>query len=176
MSTFKPNSNPPLDSGVGLGIRYCPCFAVLYSVDSKIREVLFGFKNMAFEINHAITRIGELGWLALSSMIVISKWEDRDNYVKHVDNINQWLFDVQKTLIQPKGKRFKGEKYFQLLFAEQIKTTEGITQYINRGLRGYKGLKVINTDAEAYDQLSKIYKQLAKDLSNNQFEGIENYL
>ena len=131
---------------------------------------------MAFERNHAETRITELGWLALSSMIVISKWEDTDNYAKHVDDINQWLFDVQKTLIQPMRKRFKEEKYFQLLFAEQIQTTEAITQYINRGLRGYKGLKVINTDAEAYDQLKKIYKSLAKDLSNNQFEGIENYL
>lgn len=109
-------------------------------------------------------------------MIVISKWEETDNYAKHVDNINQWLFDVQKTLIQPKGKRFKEEKYFQLLFAEQIKTVEGITQYINRSLRGYKGLEEISADAGVYEQLNKIYKQLAKDLSKNQFEGIENYL
>ena len=109
-------------------------------------------------------------------MIVISKWEDTENYAKNADNINQWLFEVQRTLIQPKGKRFQRKKYYQLLFAEQIKTVECITQYINRGLRGYKGLKVINTDAESYDQLSKIYKSLAKDLSKNQFEGIQNYL
>ena len=131
---------------------------------------------MAFERNHAETRITELGWLALSSMIVISKWEDTDNYAKHVDDINQWLFDVQKILIQPRGKRFQRKRYYQLLFAEQIKTTEGITQYINRGLRGYKSLEVIRSDAGVYEQLNKIYKQLAKDLSNNQFEGIENYL
>ena len=131
---------------------------------------------MAFERNHAETRITELGWLALSSMIVISKWEDPDNYAKHVDNINQWLFDVQKILIQPRGKRFQRKRYYQLLFAEQIKTTEGITQYINRSLRGYKDLKKIRTDAGVYEQLNKIYKQLAKDLFKNQFEGIENYL
>ena len=109
-------------------------------------------------------------------MIVISKWEDTDNYAKHVDDINHWLFDVQKTLIQPKGKRLKRKKYYQLLFAEQIQTTEAITQYINRGLRGYKGLKEISTDAGVYEQLTKIYKSLSKDLSNGQFEGIENYL
>ena len=131
---------------------------------------------MAFERNHAETRITELGWLALSSMIVISKWEDTDNYAKHVNDINQWLFDVQKTLIQPKGKRFQWKRYYHLLFAEQIQTTEGITQYINRGLRGYTGLKEISTDAGVYEQLNKIYKQLAKDLSMSQFEGIENYL
>ena len=131
---------------------------------------------MAFERNHAETRITELGWLALSSMIVISKWEDTDNYAKHVDDINQWLFDVQKILIQPRGKRFQRKRYYQLLFAEQIKTTEGITQYINRSLRGYKDLKKIRTDAGVYEQLNKIYKQLAKDLFKNQFEGIENYL
>lgn len=131
---------------------------------------------MAFERNHAETRITELGWLALSSMIVISKWEDTDNYAKRVDDINQWLFDVQRTLIQPKGKRFKRQKYYQLLFAEQIQTTEDITQYINRGLRGYKNLKETSTDAEVHKQITKIYKQLAKNLSKNKFEEIENYL
>ena len=131
---------------------------------------------MAFERNHGENRITELGLLVLASLIVILKWEDTNNYAKRVDDINQWLFDVQRTLIQPKGKRFKRQKYYQLLFAEQIQTTEGITQYINRGLRGYKGLKETNTDAQVYKQLTKIYKQLAKDLSNNQFEGIEKYL
>ena len=133
-------------------------------------------KKMAFERNHGENRITELGLLVLASLIVILKWEDTNNYAKRVDDINQWLFDVQRTLIQPKGKRFKRQKYYQLLFAEQIQTTEGITQYINRGLRGYKGLKETNTDAQVYKQLTKIYKQLAKDLSNNQFEGIEKYL
>ena len=131
---------------------------------------------MAFERNHAETRITELGWLALSSMIVISKWEDTDNYAKHVDDINQWLFDVQKILIQPRGKRFQRKRYYQLLFAEQIKTVECITQYINRDLRGYKGLKEIRTDSGVYEQLTKIYKSLAKDVAKNQFEGIESYL
>ena len=131
---------------------------------------------MAFEKNQGESRITELGLLVLLSLIAISKWEDTDNYAKHVDDINQWLFDVQRTLIQPKGKRLKRKKYYRLLFAEQVQTTESITQYINRGLRGYKGLKETNTDAEVYKQLTKIYKQLAKDLSKNQFEGIENYL
>ena len=131
---------------------------------------------MAFERNHGESKITELGLLVLPSLIAISKWEDTDNYAKHVDDVNQCLFDVQRTLIQPKGKRFKQKKYYRLLFAEQIQMTEGITQYINRGLRRYNGLKEISPDAEVYKQLTKIYKQLAKDLSKNQFEGIENYL
>ncbi len=131
---------------------------------------------MAFEKNQGESRITELGLLVLPSLIVISKWEDTDNYAKRVDDVNLLLFDVQRTLIQPKRKRFKRQNYYRHHFAEQVQTTEGITQYINRGLRGYKGLKDTNTDAEVYKQLNKIYKQLAKDLSNNQFEGIENYL
>ena len=133
-------------------------------------------EKMAFERNHGENRITEFGLLVLASLIVILKWEDTNNYAKRVDDINQWLFDVQRTLIQPKGKRLKRKKYYRLLFAEQVQTTEGITQYINRGLQGYKGLKETNTDAQVYKQLTKIYKQLAKDLSNNQFEEIENYL
>ncbi len=132
--------------------------------------------KMAFERNHSENRITELGLLVLASIIVILKWEDTDNYAKRVDDINQWLFDVQRTLIQPKGKRFKRQKYYQLLFAEQIQTTEDITQYINRGLRGYKNLKETSTDAEVHKQITKIYKQLAKNLSKNKFEEIENYL
>ena len=131
---------------------------------------------MAFERNHSENRITELGLLVLASLIVILKWEDTNNYAKRVDDINQWLFDVQRTLIQPKGKRFKRQKYYQLLFAEQIQTTEDITQYINRGLRGYKNLKETSTDAEVHKQITKIYKQLAKNLSKNKFEEIENYL
>ena len=131
---------------------------------------------MAFERNHSENRITELGLLVLASIIVILKWEDTNNYAKRVDDINQWLFDVQRTLIQPKGKRFKRQKYYQLLFAEQIQTTEDITQYINRGLRGYKNLKETSTDAEVHKQITKIYKQLAKNLSKNKFEEIENYL
>ena len=131
---------------------------------------------MAFEKNQGESRITELGLLVLLSLIAISKWEDTDNYAKHVDDINQCLFEVQRTLIQPKGKRLKRKKYYRLLFAEQVQTTEGITQYINRGLRGYKGLKETNTDAEVYKRLNKIHKQLAKDISKNRFEGISNYL
>ena len=112
---------------------------------------------MAFDKVQAESRITELGLLVLPSLIVMTKWEDAGNYAKRVDDVNQCLFDVQRTLIQPKGKRFKRKKYYRLLFAEQVQTTEGITQYINRGLRGYKGLKVNCTDAEVYKQLYPSY-------------------
>ena len=128
---------------------------------------------MAFASNLAESRITELGLSVLSAMIVISKWADTNDDAEHV---NQWLFDVQRTLIKPSGTRFKRQQYYKFLFAEQIEKVEDITRCIDRGLRGYQSLQEICTDAEVYEKLNKIYKQLSKDLSNDQFEGIENYL
>ena len=128
---------------------------------------------MAFARNLAESRITELGLSVLSAMIVISKWADTNDDAEHV---NQWLFDVQRTLIKPSGKRFKRQQYCKFLFAEQIEKVEDITRCIDRGLREYKSLQEISADAEVYEKLNKIYKQLSKDLSNDQFEGIENYL
>lgn len=131
---------------------------------------------MAFARNLAESRITELGLSVLSAMIVISKWADTNDDAEHVNDINQWLFDVQRTLIKPSGTRFKRQQYYKFLFAEQIEKVEDITRCIDRGLREYKSLQEISADAEVYEKLNKIYKQLSKDLSNDQFEGIENYL
>lgn len=131
---------------------------------------------MVFKKIQAESQITELGLPALFLMIKMSKWEDKENYTNHVDEINCCLFDVQRTVIRTKNKRFKSKRYFKFLFQEQIESVLNITHYINRDLRRYKGLKEINSDIETFEKLTKIYKKISVDLSNNEFDGIENYL
>jgi hypothetical protein len=131
---------------------------------------------MVFNKSQAESQITELGLPVLSLMIKISKWEDKENYTNHIDDINCWLFGIQKILIRSKNKRFKSERYFKFLFQEQIESVINITHYINRDLRRHKDLNEINSDIEIFEKLTKIYKQLSIDLSNNEFDGIENYL
>lgn len=131
--------------------------------------------EMAFERSRAESKITELAIPVLFHIIKILKWEDSINYSKHVEDINTWLFDIQRILIKPRSRRFKPELYYIFLFEEQIKSIFDITLFINRDLRKYKNLKELNSDEIIYEKLIKFYKQLSIDISINQFNGIENY-
>jgi cytochrome c553 len=43
-------------------------------------------------------------------------------------------------------------------------------------LKDYHTLKEIRTDAEVYRQIEGLMKKITADLSDDKFEGIENYL
>jgi CRISPR/Cas system-associated protein Csm6 len=131
--------------------------------------------EMAFERDHAENKITELALPVLNHIIKIFKYEDEYNNLKHINDIDNWLFNIQRILIKPRNKRFKPEQYFKFLFEEQIKSPIDITNYINRELRKYKSLKQLNSDEEVYEELVKLYKKISIDISNDHFEGVENY-
>jgi hypothetical protein len=97
--------------------------------------------EMAFERDHAENKITELALPVLNHIIKIFKYEDEYNNLKHINDIDNWLFNIQRILIKPRNKRFKPEQYFKFLFEEQIKSPIDITNYINRELREYKEFK-----------------------------------
>lgn len=132
--------------------------------------------EMAFERDRAESKITELALPILNHIIKLFKYVDEYNYLKHIDDIDNWLFNIQRVLIKPRNKRFKPEQYFKFLFEEQIKSPTDITNYINRELREYKELKQFNSDEEVYIELVEIYKKISIDISNDQFEGIAKYL
>lgn len=141
--------------------------------------ILTNIKNLILEIvfkrSYAENKITELGLPILGYIIKIFKYGDNHNYSKHINDIDNWLFNIQRILIKPKNKRFKPEQYFKFLFEEQVKSPIDITNYINRELRVYKPLKRLNSDEEVYKELIVLYKKISIDISNDQFEGIENY-
>jgi uncharacterized C2H2 Zn-finger protein len=132
--------------------------------------------EMAFERNRAESKITDLALPILNCIIKLFKYVDSSNYSKHINDIDNWLFNIQRILIKPRNKRFKSEQYFKFLFEEQIKSPTDITNYINRELREYKELKQFNSDEEVYIELVEIYKKISIDISNDQFEGISKYL
>ena len=132
--------------------------------------------EMAFERERAESKITELALPILNHIIKLFKYVDEYNYLKHIDDIDNWLFNIQRVLIKPRNKRFKPEQYFKFLFEEQIKSPVDITNYINRELRKYKELKQLNSDEEVYEELVEIYRKISIDISNDQFEGITKYL
>ncbi|MBV5309985.1 hypothetical protein [Chromatium okenii] len=141
-----------------------------------IEEIKTLIYEMAFERNKAESRVTELGLPVLHHLIKILKWDDKNNYSKHIYDINNWLFQIQDITIKKKGKRFKPEQYYLFLFNEQIKSVEDITKKINRSLREYKQLPEINSDVRVYQLLTQVYQRISLDLSKDQFEGIEKYL
>lgn len=131
---------------------------------------------MVFERDKAESKVTELGLPILYHFIKILKWEDPLNYNKHIDDINNWLTDIQDIKIKPKRKRFKPEQYYEFLFEEQIESVIDITKKINSAkFKKYQILKEINSDIEVYNKLKVIYKQISNDISKNNFTSIEKY-
>jgi uncharacterized C2H2 Zn-finger protein len=131
--------------------------------------------EMVFKQSYAENKITELALPVLNHIIKIFKYGDSPNYLKHINDIDNWLFNIQRILIKPRNKRFKPEQYFKFLFEEQIKSPIDITNYINRELRAYKSLKQLNSDEEVYEELVKLYKKISIDISNDHFEGVQDY-
>lgn len=143
--------------------------SILYNIRSLILE-------MVFERDKAESKVTELGLPILYHFIKILKWEDPLNYNKHIDDINNWLTDIQDIKIKPKRKRFKPEQYYEFLFEEQIESVIDITKKINSAkFKKYQILKEINSDIEVYNKLKVIYKQISNDISKNNFTSIEKY-
>jgi hypothetical protein len=134
-------------------------------------------REITFEKSKAESKITELGLPVLYHMIKIIKWEDKDNYFKYINDIDNLITDIQDVVIKPEGKRFKPEQYYRFLFKEQIHSEIDITKKINSvKLKQYKNLKALNTDKKVYDILNFIYNKISIDLSNNEFETIKKYL
>lgn len=143
------------------------------SIIDNIKSLI---QEMAFERDKAESKITDIGIPVLLHLIKILKWEDKDNYDKHIKDINGWLFSIKRILIKPKGKRFKPNQYYSFLFEEQIKNVNDITNAVYGDLQNYHNLKVINTDREVYNKLKNIYKQLSNDISDGSFMGIQFYV
>ncbi|PQJ96996.1 hypothetical protein [Chromatium okenii] len=86
-----------------------------------IEEIKTLIYEMAFERNKAESRVTELGLPVLHNhLIKILKWDDKNNYSKHIYDINNWLFQIQDITIKKKGKRFKPEQYYLFFLTNKL--------------------------------------------------------
>jgi len=107
-------------------------------------------------------------------LVKLLKWHDTLNYDKHIGDINNWLFDIQRLIIKG-GKRPTQSDYFTWMFKDVLNDEETLDRMI-RGLHQYSNLLVIRKNDEVYNIIKNIMFQLSYDLELNDFDDIQDYL
>jgi hypothetical protein len=62
------------------------------------------------------------------------------------------------------------------MFGEHIEKLSDLHNMIKFGLQRYHNLPVLKVNEVLFEDLKIIYTELCKDISNNEFKGIEHYL
>ncbi len=131
--------------------------------------------EMARDRRKAENDISSLADPIINHLIKILKWKDEINYNPHIHDINNWLFKIQRIRLKG-GRRPKTSDYYKWIFEEILGSANDVTNIIRRELKDYHSLKEIRTDVEVYRQVQELMKKITADLSDDKFEGIENYL
>lgn len=142
-------------------------------------NLLKEIKNLVYEmavnrktVENQITGLGNPIYIHL---IKILKWEDDANLNKHLNDINEWLFQCQQKKINK--KRIAAKYYKDWIFQDNIDSFKEFENIIKTSLKKYsKTLKEIRSNKEVWDIIQSIIDQISKDLENFEFDDIQNYL
>ena len=103
-------------------------------------------------------------------LIKIIRYEDEQNFQKHINDLETWLIDIQDLVFRKANNKLKQQDYFNLLFTEPITNVDNI-QYIKNKERGklkrYSNLKRFKTEQETLYILEKLHKEISYLLSKN---------
>lgn len=107
-------------------------------------------------------------------LLKVMKWDDPVNYSKHIDDIDQWLFEIYVLKMKPNNKTPNAGEFFKWLY-DPYSTAEDINKMLVALNAKYK-LPVLRTNEQIHIELPRLYKALATDLANGTFVSIQSYL
>lgn len=136
-------------------------------LDSRLFE-------MAFRRREVESKITSLSSPICKHLIKILKWHDVLNYNKHVGDINDWIFDIQRMYIKGNRKPTQND-YFNWMYNDVIRDELTVSRMIV-GLHEYHDRPVIRTDEKVHDIIKAIMYQISYDLVLNKYDNIKNYL
>jgi hypothetical protein len=131
--------------------------------------------SMAFTRSKAQNKVSDKGIQIRLHLIKILKWNDPINYDKHLDDINNWLYEIADIRLKSDGKNPTIKNYLDWLFGDRD-LQEDTNYTINMMKSNYGGLKERMSDTEVHNYLHRLYRQLSNDLGTRRFEGIQKYL
>ena len=112
-------------------------------------------------------------------LIKVLVFEDDINFNKHINDIVNWLLQIQKLDFNKKNNKFSKSFYFDWLFVKPItddSNIEYVTKTIKRDLRKYHSLKRKLSDEQVLYNLYKIHFKVASLLANDEILDIEDDL
>lgn len=139
----------------------------LKSIKDFMSTYLF---EMAFERKVIFDKIRGLENQINLHLIKIIRYDDEQNFQKHINDLETWLIDIQDLDFRKANNKLKQQDYFNLLFTEPITNVDNI-QYIKNKERGklkkYTNLKRFKTEQETLYILEKLHKEMSYLLSKN---------
>ncbi len=145
----------------------------------RIDDLIYEILN-AYYLNRKKTqsRLEDFSDPLILHLIKILKWEDDINYKKHINDINnKWLLPMQRRKINK--KRISSKDYENYLFRESFPDNFKEFDIIVNSAEfdEYRqNLKEVRSNKEVYDKINSMIKPICDDLSNYNFQTIENYL
>jgi len=129
--------------------------------------------EMAFSRRDYQDRVTGISLPISLHLIKVLKWESGNDHDKHLNDINNWLFQIQSLKSKSKIKSSDLKKW---IFTEQIDSENDVTKKIRRQLRSYNNKIEILSDREVYDKYVEMQDTIIKDIQNDDFEDIRNYI
>jgi len=112
-------------------------------------------------------------------LIKVLAFEDSLNFDKHINDIVNWLLQIQKLDFNKKNRKFTKNFYFDWLFKKPITdefNIDYVSKTIKRDLRKYDSLKRKLTDDKVLYNLYKIHLRISELLARDEILDLEDLL
>jgi hypothetical protein len=133
--------------------------------------------EMAFDKKTMENKISALENQINLHLIKIIRYDDELNRQKHINDVMNWLEQIQDLDFNKKNNKFSKDLYFKLLFKEPFTDSSNITLLKNwesRGsLKDYLDLPRKKTEEETMFILENLHIEISKLLSRNEIYDIE---
>ena len=138
--------------------------------------------EMAFSRETIISKLFDIGHPIIEHLIKILKWEDEQNYQKHIGDMDRNWFNkiMYPVLLMKSNKGTKAvptELYFEMLFDGWLGERIQYEHWLKKLTKKYNKHTVLIEDNDLLLGILKdILIKVSIDLNNGSFESIENYL
>lgn len=115
----------------------------------------------------------------LYHIVKILRYDDPINFKHHISDINNWFYQIQDNLLKYKGKQLKQNHLLNWIFVDQNGNNllVKLSRFERNGrFEEYSSLPKLESFEQVIIKMNDMYPKIAKDLLNDQFEGISIYL
>jgi hypothetical protein len=142
-----------------------------------IKEILVEIGNSRSRTEDKIT---DESYQPLLHIIKILRYNNSIDYNHHISDIDGWLHKIEFYINQYNGKRLKSKISMNWIFYDNFKSGGFVNIFTKNEkygvLKKYSDYQKLKTFEDIELQMIDIYDKLSKDLIDNKFETIENYL
>jgi len=118
----------------------------------------------------------------IEHLIKVLKWEDYQNYDKHIGDMDRnWFNKIKYPNMKMKtskgSKPFPIKDYYHYLFTGRIEDISDVQNFMSPLIKkGYNSYPELLSDEELYDKLQFVMTEVSKALHDGTFNSIRDYL